>query len=74
MSRGPVAPLPPPKDKGEVMVMLPPLWDVGWTVERPIGYFAEGPHPCGDPPPCGCSCEGAHGMRHAYMHSWHACI
>ena len=54
MSRGPVAP-PPAKGEGVVMVMLPPLWDVGWTVEVPIGYTAEGPHPGGDatPPPVG---------------------
>ena len=40
---------PPNKGQGVVMVMLPPhsgpLWDVGWTVEVPIGYTADGPHP-----------------------------
>ena len=57
MSRGPVVP-PPAKGEGVVMVMLPPcLWDVGWTVERPIEYTVEGP-------PLGVWYGGAHGMRH----------
>ena len=51
MSRGSVPPLQPSNTgrcgDGDAP---PPLWDVGWTVEVPILYTAEGPHPCGDAP------------------------
>ena len=59
MSWVPVVPPPPPHQGGGGSDgdAPPPLWDVGWTVERPIGFTAEGPHPCGDPPPVGVGVE-----------------